>query len=113
MSKVHGYIEICPLVVNRACNKYLIDRKKREAAAKEEAINYHMNKKWFPAKTKEKALEMTCDVFGYSWELNGGYWESVIASIEKQSKTAINHDCKIFISDDIHDCIERFIDDQN
>lgn len=109
MSKVHGYIEICPLVVNKACNDYLDDREKRESLAREEAINYHMTKKWFPAKTREKALEMTCDTFGYSWKLKGGYWESVIKSIEKQSRTAMHHNCKIFISDDVHDCIEKFI----
>lgn len=113
MSKVNGYLEISPDIVIGACEAYLKDREGRQEKKKEEHIQYHMNKKWFPAKTREKALEMSNDGWGYSWMLGGSYWASAVRSIKRQAETAKTHSGTIFISDDVHDCIAKFISRNN
>ena len=109
MSKVHGYIEINADDLIEYCELYFKDRSEREEKAKEDAIEYEMNKKLFPASTKEQALERTLDIFGYSWKLKGSRWAGEIKSILNQAKTAKKNKGYVFISNDIHYILEDFI----
>ena len=109
MGKVHGYIELDAALVFDACCAYFHDREERQNKKKEAHIKYHMNKRWFPAKTREAAIEMGDNVFGYEWMLGGTYWANVVESIRSQAKTGIKTNKPIFISDDVHDCIAKFL----
>lgn len=110
MGKVHGYIELDAKIVFDACQRYLEDREQREVNRKEEHIKKHMNKKFFPAKTREAAIKRTHTGYGfYSWQLKGRYWASLVEAIRDQASTGISVNKPVFISDDIHDCIGRFL----
>lgn len=111
MGKVHGYIELDGIDVYNACLEYLKERKELKRQARNRFVKKEMSKKWFPAKTREEALEREHDVDGFlEWSIGGGYWERLIRSILEQSKTAMNKDLKIFISDDVHDVIGGYIE---
>lgn len=110
MSKVHGYIEISPDVVINGCKGFLEEREIRAEKKRSDFIKKQMNRRFFPAKTEEQAEKRGFDEFGFcKFRLGGEYWANLVSSIMSQAETAQKLNKLIFISDDVHDCIGKYM----
>lgn len=69
-----GFVPVNKHEAEKLAKEYLYNWQQRDDALKKAAIDYEMNKHWFPAKTEIDALQRHLEVFGgYRWTCGTGW----------------------------------------
>lgn len=82
-----NYVEVNKTKLINACHQYIGKRAERIECDIQEAIIAQMNKRWFPAKTREQAianLKKPTDMFGSAWDYfyeRGGYSANIVNNL--------------------------------
>lgn len=91
MDDCEGYIQVPAMIVKQACEHYLKEDREMRERWKEEHIEREMNKKWFPANTREKAIERGNEPFkGLWWEWEGSFCKWKVERLLELATVAVN-----------------------